>query len=112
MKLPRWRDSASLRPLVSASLRLRLARPQVGGQLISRAVRCQKRNSHFVYYRFYKSMLSIPKLLLESKRGLYASIVRFMTNLLPPVSGWLVPLGSFRGKHVFEGSIVLSNTMT
>jgi hypothetical protein len=42
MKLPRWRDSASLRPLVSASLRLRLARPQVAGQLISCSVRRPK----------------------------------------------------------------------
>jgi hypothetical protein len=34
------RHSTTLRPLLSASLRLRLARPQVGGQLISRAVFC------------------------------------------------------------------------
>jgi hypothetical protein len=44
MKLPRWRDSAALRPLVSASLRLRPARPLVGGQLISRADRHLFRN--------------------------------------------------------------------
>src|SRR5262249_36265768 len=36
--LPRWRESTSLRALVSASLRLRLARLPVGVHLISRAV--------------------------------------------------------------------------